>query len=172
MPAPSIERILDRVERELAHLRTGRPQLNGRIDRAESILTTQFGVHKGALRPIRASLHADGSHTYQVASGSKMRTTYTVDPADWSCTCSWAEHGDHDRYGRACCHVLACWILERVSAPASRPSRTLPCDCCGECHPTGELTEIEEDDPRFLGGGPLSYQVGDLLCGECFGAAA
>lgn len=161
MPALSIERILDRVERELAHLRASGRVSESVMDRAESLLVTQLSVSNGT-RPIRVTAHADGSRSYRVASGSKLDRRYTVSGDCRECDCPAAV---------PCYHKAACYVMNRVLFPVHSPGG-VPCDGCGECHPIRELTEIEEDDPRFLGGGPLAHQVGDLLCGECFGVAA
>lgn len=118
-PRPGVKHpaLLDRIEAELEGLRAARPRLASRIATAEHILTVQLSVANGQ-RPIRARLAADGSRTYRVRSNTKLRLTYTVDPADFSCDCEWQARGN-----RGCSHSIACWILERASRPAPRHRR-------------------------------------------------
>ncbi len=69
----------DRIERELSRLRSARPQLAGRVDRAEHILVTQLSVSNGT-RPVKVRLHADGSRSYTVRSGSELSRSYYCGP--------------------------------------------------------------------------------------------
>lgn len=67
----------DRVEKELARLRAARPKLASRIDKAEALLVAHLAAPSPASRPVRVRLHADGSRSYTVRSGSKLATSYT-----------------------------------------------------------------------------------------------
>ena len=121
MDTTSVEHIAERVEVELERLRTARPALSSRIERAEHIIVTQLSVSNGS-RPIRVRIHADGDYSHVVRSGSKLRREYTVNPHTWSCDCPDARK----RGGAACKHGIACWALGRAfrPAPSSRAQRT------------------------------------------------
>lgn len=103
-----IETSIDRIEQEIARLKAARPALASRVERAEQIVTMQASLANGS-RPVRVRVHADGSRSYTVRSGSKLRKVYTVNPAIWSCSCP-----DHRRRAAACKHAVACWLLERA----------------------------------------------------------
>lgn len=88
--------IAEKMEKDLQRLRTARPALDSRISRAEHILVTQLSVSNGT-RPVKVRLHIDGSRSYTVRSGSKLRRTYTVEPSTWSCDCP-----DFRKRGKGC----------------------------------------------------------------------
>jgi len=90
------------MERDIARLKAARPQLVGRVERAEHILVTQLSTANGS-RPVKVRCHADGSRSYTVRSGSKLCRSYLVSPESWSCECP-----DHRKRQAACKHALAC----------------------------------------------------------------
>lgn len=152
------------TERVLEILREARPEMGGRIEKAENLLVTQISVSNGVC-PIRATIHADGGRSYTVRSGSKLERSYTVDPTDWTDDCPAT---------KTCYHVIACWTLEQVGeqlGKAGKSPAVAPCDGCGERYPVSEMATIKEDDPRFLGT-PLAHFAGDALCPACFEGAA
>ena len=100
--------IAETMERELDRLRTARPRLASRIERAEHILVTQMSVSNGS-RPIKVRIGAGGSRFYTVRSGSKFSRSYTVNLTDLSCECP-----DHRKRQAACKHEIACWVLNQV----------------------------------------------------------
>jgi hypothetical protein len=83
--------IAETMERDIARLKSARPRLTSRIERAEHILVAQLCTANGS-RPVKVRVHADGSRSYTVRSGSRLRRSYRVDPAAWSCSCP-----DHTR---------------------------------------------------------------------------
>jgi hypothetical protein len=107
--------IAETMERDIARLKSARPRLKSRIERAEHILVTQLSTTNGS-RPVKIRVHADGSRSYTVRSGSKLCRSYRVDRRSWECECP-----DHRRRQAACKHALACWVLERAyrSSPVS-----------------------------------------------------
>ncbi|MBA2442637.1 MAG: hypothetical protein H0V53_09565 [Rubrobacter sp.] len=105
-----------RIEQELSRLRTARPALDSRISRAEHILTTQLSVSNGT-RPVKVRLHADGSRSYTVRSGSKLSQSYSVDPGSFSCECP-----DAHKRGKGCKHAIACYIFARAVFSAALPT--------------------------------------------------
>src|SRR5215216_2729397 len=63
--------IAEIMERDVARLKAARPHFGSRIERAEHILVTQLSAANGS-RPIKVRVHADGSRSYAVRSGSKL----------------------------------------------------------------------------------------------------
>lgn len=111
----------DRIEQELSRLRSARPAMAARIDKGESLLVAHMSVAP-SVRPIRVVLHADGSRSYRVRSGSKLSKTYTVEGEGFQCPCPAT---------KPCYHALACYVLDRVlfpvetaPAPKRRTERT------------------------------------------------
>ncbi len=104
----------DRIEQELSRLRGARPQLASRVDRAEHILVTQLSVSNGT-RPVKVRLHADGSRSYTVRSGSTLSRSYSVDPDSFSCDCA-----DARKRGKGCKHAIACYVFDRMILAATR----------------------------------------------------
>jgi hypothetical protein len=154
--------IAETMERDIARLKSARPHLGSRIERAEHILDAQLSTSNGS-RPVKVRVHADGSRSYAVRSGSKLCRSYAVDPAGWSCSCP-----DHIRRrgqrSSACKHALACWVLERAYRPSPGSLETSEGECsgCGGRFASRELTELHEDNHDNL-----TYFDGDLLCREC-----
>lgn len=157
MDRDSLEHVSRVCERILEILRQARPELSGRIDRAESLLVTQLSVSNG-VRPIKARLRADGSRAYLVRSGSRLNRTYTVEPESWSCNCPWQAQG-----GTACKHALGCWVLEQI--PRQAPKRR-QCIGCGLYYPPSEIVEVEEDNRHLM------YFQGEALCQSCAKASS
>jgi hypothetical protein len=150
--------VAETMERDIARLKAARPKLASRIERAEHILVTQLSTANGS-RPLKVRVHADGSRSYTVRSGSKLCRRYAVDPGAWSCDCP-----DHTRRQAACKHALACWVLERAYRPSPGSLGTSESECsgCGGHFAGRDLTDLHErnhDD--------LTYFDGDLLCPEC-----
>ena len=63
------------MERDIARLKTARPRLSSRIERAEHILVTQLSTANGS-RPVKVRVHADGSRSYTVRSGCGSRVPH------------------------------------------------------------------------------------------------
>lgn len=145
MDAVSIDRIAGQIEAEIARLKKARPEMTERIEKAESLLVTQLSVSNG-VRPIRVTIHADGSRSYTVKSGSRFSTIYQVDPESWSDNCPAT---------KTCKHVIGCYILERVLF-----AKTAPCSGCNERHPVREMVEITDDEH-------LSWFAGENICQGC-----
>ncbi len=101
-----VETIAERIEQELARVRTARPAIAERISRAEGIIVTHLSCRRQ--RTIRVRVR-DGRPRFLV-SGSKG-AVYVVDPVSWECSCP-----DAHRRGAGCKHALACWALWRASA--------------------------------------------------------
>ena len=146
--------IAETMERDIARLKAARPHLGSRIERAEHILVTQLSTSNGS-RPVKIRVHADGSHSYTVRSGSRFCRSYRVDPEAWGCSCP-----DHRRRRAACKHALACWVLERAYRPSPEPlgSGEGECSGCGGRFASRELTELHEDnhdDLTYFGPGLL-----------------
>ncbi len=110
-----------KLERELERLKAARPRLRNRIARAENLLVTQLSVIKIGQCPIKVRVHRDGSRSYTVRSGSKLRRTYAVDPHTWSCNCPWQANG-----GTSCYHSIAAWALWRCYPPPSKWTQLVP----------------------------------------------
>src|SRR5215212_7209200 len=130
------------MERDVARLKSARPHLASRIERAEHILVTQLSAANGS-RPVKVRVHADGSRCYTVRSGSKLCRSYAVDPTAWSCDCP-----DHRRRQAACKHALACWVLERAyePSPGSLGTGEGGCSGCGGRFAGRDLIELTEDN--------------------------
>ncbi|MDP8952543.1 MAG: SWIM zinc finger family protein [Actinomycetota bacterium] len=154
-PAPPalnlhLEELAERIERELERLRKKRPHLSDRIDRAANIVVTHLSCRRQRHQVIRVRIGKGRSRFLVSGSGGAV---YSVDPADWTCSCP-----DHHRRDAACKHALACYLLVR----ASRPLPKLPaCTACGQRFPHGELIEITHEDES------LTWFPGDLLCKAC-----
>jgi hypothetical protein len=97
----------DRIEGELSRLRTARPAMDARIEKAEALLVAHMSV-ASSMRPIRVIVHAGGSRSYRVRSGSKRSKTYTVESESFRCPCPAT---------KPCYHALACYVLDRVLFP-------------------------------------------------------
>jgi hypothetical protein len=144
---------VQKIEERIALLRaSGRVSANV-MDRAESLLVTQLSVSNGS-RPVRVVIHADGSRSYTVRSGSKLSRTYTVSGDFQSCNCP-AEV--------ACYHRVSCYVLDRVLFPVQ--SGGVPCDGCGTRHPISDLYTVEN-------GEFLAHLDGEALCPRCYDSAA
>ena len=117
-----LDRIADRVELEIDRLRTKRPHLEDRIDRASGIIVQHLACRRQ--RVIQVRIGASGQNTFLV-NGSKG-AAYTV----------------------GCKHSLAAYILRRAVMPARRP-RT--CDGCEGRFPRGEMVEVHENEQYFPG---------------------
>jgi len=137
--SPMDKQILAEImERDIARLKAFRPHLASRIERAEHILVTQLSVTNGS-RPVKVRVHADGSRSYRVASGSKLARSYAVSPATWGCECP-----DHGRRRAACKHALACWVLERAYRPSPVGFEEAPHGCYDGLVYIGHLVEDPE----------------------------
>jgi hypothetical protein len=150
--------IAEIMERDIARLKSARPHLASRIERAEHILVAQLSTANGS-RPVKIRVHADGSRSYTVRSGSKLCRSYAVDPAAWSCSCP-----DHRRRRAACKHALACWVLERAyrPSPLTGDSGVGECSGCGGRFASRELVELHEGNHDNL-----TYFDGDVVCFSC-----
>jgi len=156
------------MERDIARLKAARPHLGSRIERAEHILVTQLATANGS-RPVKVRCHADGTRSYRVASGSKLRRSYLVSPATWGCECP-----DHRRRQAACKHAVACWVLERAFGPSPAPAcgsggasagtheEGGMCSGCGLRFAGRVLIELHEDNHDNL-----TFFHGDELCRGC-----
>lgn len=164
---PATESIAEAIREQLGHLERSGKVSAGPLSRAAELLGEQVEADNGD-RPIKARIGSAG-HRYTVRSKDR---TYTVDPTDWSDNCPAT---------RTCYHVLACWILSTVKPPKETKAaqviteRREPmvgcCDGCGEFTPRRKLTELDPDDPRFIGV-PLAHFAGDMLCPACYEGAA
>ena len=108
--------LVDAVERVLARLREARPHLEGRLDRATTILTVHLST-SARTRPIKCRIRSGGRRVYLVASLSSRGAVYEVSPADWRCSCR-----DFFRNGPGCKHSLGCFVLDTASRIASQTS--------------------------------------------------
>ncbi len=144
------------MERDIARLKAARPHLGSRIERAEHILVTQLSTANGS-RPVKVRVHADGSRSYTVRSGSKLCRSYLVDQTSFSCDCP-----DHRRRRAACKHALACWVLERAYRSSPEPLGSGECSGCGGRFAGRDLVELTEDNHDNL-----TYFHGDRLCPAC-----
>lgn len=106
----SIDRTVEAIEREIARLKAARPHLRSRIERAEHILVTHLSTPNGTHKPVKARIAADGTRSYTVRSGSKLRRVYTVEAGTFRCDCP-----DARRRHAVCKHGIACYLLERAS---------------------------------------------------------
>ncbi len=148
--------VVDRIEREIARLKAARPHLSSRIERAEHILVTQLSTANGTHKPIKARVRADGSRSFTVRSGSKLRRAHTVGGSGFECDCP-----DHRRRHAACKHGIACYILERALRRLSGTGNSG--GGCSGCSASGvELFEVVDS---------LTYFDGDRICGDCLAAS-
>ncbi len=150
--------IAETMERDIARLKSARPQLASRIERAEHILVSQLSSANRS-RPVKVRVYADGSRSYVVRSGSKLCRSYLVDQTSWECECP-----DHKKCDAACKHALACWVLERAGKPSPEPLGTSESECsgCGGHFASRDLTELHEDNHDNL-----TYFDGDQLRRTC-----
>jgi hypothetical protein len=108
----SVAQVLgERAEAELRRVRTARPHLGSRCERAEGILVSHLACGSGGV--IRARIRGGELVGFLVrGSGGSV---YRVEPwGSWRCSCP-----DHHRRGKACKHALACWALWRAGRPAT-----------------------------------------------------
>ena len=142
-PTPT-EVLAERVEQELERLRASRPELEGRIDRAASILVMQLSspAHQ---RPMRVRAGSGGTRVL-VASASQGGVVYSVDPAAWTCSCP-----DHHRRGGACKHAVAAYVLQRAATRRG----------CRLCHGGVHYLTVEVDGQE---------QMVPVTCRRCGGA--
>ena len=96
------------VEETLARVRSARPHLEGRLDRAATIVVVHLSS-AARTRPIKCRIRKTGKRVYLVASLSAGGAIYEVDAQDYSCSCP-----DFHRRGAACKHGIAAWILARA----------------------------------------------------------
>jgi len=110
---PSLDKqaLADAVEDVLGRLREARPQLEGRLDRATTILVVQLSS-SSRTRPIRCRIRRGGRRVYLVDSMTSPGVVYSVDPASWGCTCR-----DFFRNGLGCKHALSAFTLASVNTP-------------------------------------------------------
>jgi len=150
--------IAEIMERDIARLKSVRPHLASRIERAEHILVAQLSTANGS-RPVKVRVHADGTRSYTVRSGSRLCRSYLVDQTSWECECP-----DHKRRQAACKHALACWVLERAGKPSPEllGSGEGGCSGCGEHFASRDLVELQEDNHDGL-----TYFDGNQLCRVC-----
>jgi hypothetical protein len=99
------------VEREIERLRELRPALESRLDRASGLLVTQVSCPPRS-RPVRVRVHGEKAW-FLVNSLASAGAVYSVDPANWRCSCP-----DFNRRNQACKHVLAAYVLKRVAQGA------------------------------------------------------
>src|SRR5215208_4479946 len=103
------DRIAQAVEREIERIREARPHLSSRLDRASNLLLLQL-ASPSRQRPVKVRIAADGRRRFLVRSTSSGDVVYSVDPANYACSCP-----DAHRRGKGCKHSLACFILERAA---------------------------------------------------------
>ncbi len=97
--------LADAVEETLARLRAARPHLEGRLDRAATIVVVHLSS-AARTRPIRCRIRKNGKRVFLVTSLSAGGAVYEVDAQDYSCSCP-----DFHRRDAACKHGIAAWIL-------------------------------------------------------------
>ncbi len=149
MDTTSVERIAERVERELERVRVARPGLASRTTRAENIVATHLSCRRARVIRVRVR---DGRARFLVSgSGGAV---YVVNPSDWSCSCP-----DHHQRGAGCKHSIAAWALWRASA---RPAPARACDGCGD-RVLQRLVEVGPEQAEWS----LGAREGDALCGTC-----
>ena len=133
-----LDRILDRIEEELARLRRKRPALEETLGRAERILVTHFAVKSNrGTQLIRVRIGLDGRAKFLFSSLRDRGATYVINPSIWACTCP-AYH----RRGGPCKHSLAAYGLWQAGQPEAR-RRT--CDNCHERFPRRALVEVLDE---------------------------
>ncbi len=147
--------VVSRIEREIARLTAARPHLATRIERAEHILVTHLSTANGTYKPIKVRVRADGSRSFVVRSGAKLRTAYTVSGSAFRCDCP-----DHRRRHSACKHGIACFVLERA---LRRPSPLSGGTCAGCSGKRERLFEVVDS---------LTFFAEDMICEGCAGNTA
>ncbi|MBA2693281.1 MAG: hypothetical protein H0U65_12455 [Rubrobacter sp.] len=153
---PRTNTVVGRIEREIARLKAARPRLATRVERAEHILVTQLSCSNRS-RPLKVRVHADGSRSFAVRSGSKLRKVYTVKGSGFRCGCPDAHRKAGSRRHSACKHGIACYILERALRRLSGTGNSG--GGCSGCSASGvELFEVADS---------LTFFEGDLVCREC-----
>lgn len=100
---------------------------------------------------IRVRVSRTGKARYLVDGSNGAR--YTMDPADWSCSCP-----DAHRHGKGCKHALACWVLSKATRPATRP-KTARCDGCSTYVYRRDLLDVPE--------GNITFFESERVCHEC-----
>ena len=150
MATTSVEQIAERVEAEFLRLRTARPALSSRIDRAEHIVLVHLSCRRQ--RTIRVRVAADGQARFLVSGTGG--TVYAVEPASWQCSCP-----DAHRRGKGCKHSIACWALERASHDEKPAWNDRACAGGGGLFHGRDLYEVGDDN--------LIFFEGDELCREC-----
>ena len=132
------ELLASRVEAELDRLRTARPALSERIDRAASILVMHL-ASPPRLRLVRCRIGASGAR-FLVSSATSGGVVYAVDPRSWGCTCP-----DFHRRNAACKHGICSWILYKIAREASK---CYVCDGRGWVHLGIEVTDETTGEVR------------------------
>ena len=153
-PTP-LDRVMDRIEEELARLRKKRPALEVHIERAESILVNHFALKTSKRRPqlIRVRIGLGGRPKFLVRSLNERGATYAIAPNIWSCSCP-----SYHRRGAACKHVLASYVLYQAAQPEVK---RITCNGCSESFRRGELVEVTHEHRSE------HWFPGDLLCRSC-----
>ena len=152
--ASPLERIAERAEAEIAHLRKKRPALSERIDRAGNILVMHMSCPHS--RVVRVRVGADRRARFLVSSANCRGAVYSVTPGEWTCSCP-----DHQQRSRGGKHAIACYVLWRAALPAHGLAQH-PCAGCGLRLHRRDLVELNEDNHDNL-----TYCHGDMLCREC-----
>jgi hypothetical protein len=142
--------LAERTEVEIARIRAARPALESRLDRAGTLLVTQLSC-SSPLRPIRARIAADGTCQFLVGSTSSPRTTYSVVPGTFECSCP-----DARRRGKGCKHSLACFILERAARTQQKG--------CGACNRGWVHRTVEVVNPAT---GEVAEAINTTRCTRC-----
>ncbi len=133
----SRDRVAGAVEREIEVLRTLRPALEARIDRAATILVTHLSSPGGRVMRVRIGSHRRPAFLVRSANGSGV---YVVDPSTWECSCpDWRRRSS----GGACKHGIACYVLWKAGKglAAGCPA------CTGGCVEAGGKPE-DGDEAR------------------------
>ena len=94
------------------------------------------------LKPVKV-----GDGLYQVPSGTKPGTSYTVDAIDRSCTCR-----DFEIRGGPCKHVIAVDLFMKAQPETKEPKKRVQATYLG----CDSMAEIEEKAPSFEKGIPDS----------------
>ncbi len=154
--------VVDRIEREIARLKAARPRLSTRVERAEHIIVTHLATANGTHRPVKVRVHADGSRSFAVRSGSKLRKLYTVEADTFRCDCPDSRRKAGSRRHSGCKHGIAAYILERA---LRRPSESTGsgnsasvCEGCGDRRFNRDLFEVADS---------LTFFEGDMICSGC-----
>ena len=104
----TLDLMAERIEHEVARLKAARPELEGRIDRAVTILVVHLSSPPSS-RPLRCRVRHDGRAVLLVSSlsGEARGAVYLVDPDTWECSCP-----DFHRGSRGVCkHGLSGYLL-------------------------------------------------------------